>query len=95
MGQPSVATLTPQTEALPPLVRVPSPHLEHSISSSCPQRDDILRYMEGYFPDHIAIILSLAKCPPSDSSDYLEDSKDYDSDKMGCDETPSDDQVGD
>ncbi|KAL0381277.1 UNVERIFIED_CONTAM: hypothetical protein Sangu_0192000 [Sesamum angustifolium] len=49
----------------------------------------------GYSPDHIAAILSLPECHPSDSSDYLEDSNNYDSDEMGGDEPHSDDQVGD
>ncbi|KAL0285259.1 UNVERIFIED_CONTAM: hypothetical protein Sangu_2459200 [Sesamum angustifolium] len=65
-----------------------------AVSSSYHQLDDVLRY-RGYSPNHIAAILSLLECHPSDLGDYLEDSNDYDSDKTGGDETPSDDQVGD
>ncbi|KAL0440356.1 UNVERIFIED_CONTAM: hypothetical protein Slati_2518600 [Sesamum latifolium] len=76
-----------------PPVGVPSLHFEHSVLLSDRQWDDVLRYMQRYSPDHIATILSLHECLPSDSGDYLEDSNDYDSDDTGGDETQSDNQV--
>ncbi|KAL0403925.1 UNVERIFIED_CONTAM: hypothetical protein Sradi_2033300 [Sesamum radiatum] len=49
--------------------------------------------MQGYSPDHIAAILSVPGCLPSDSGDYLEDSNDYNSDDSRGDETQSNNQV--
>ncbi|KAL0345532.1 UNVERIFIED_CONTAM: hypothetical protein Sradi_4384500 [Sesamum radiatum] len=79
--------------AFPPLVHVSSPHLEHSVPQSCCRQDDVLKYMEGYSPNHIAIILSLLEYLPSDSGDYLDDSNDYDLDETRGDGSHFDDHV--
>ncbi|KAL2226735.1 UNVERIFIED_CONTAM: hypothetical protein Sindi_2032200 [Sesamum indicum] len=39
--------------------------------------DDLPPYLEGYSPDHIAVIMSLPKCPSFDSGENLEDLSDF------------------